>query len=233
MRFAALWAQLLFPPRCVLCFRLLRWHQTDLCVRCRIVVEAKRPAERKLSRCPACLSALSYEGDARLSIHRYKFQGVTANAPAYGRLMAMRLLGTRFGQVDLITWVPVSKKRKRSRGYDQTELLARSLARELGFPVAAMLKKITHNQAQSRMKSPEERKQNVRGAYRACIPEGMQSKRILLVDDVMTTGATLTECSTTLRSAGAKQVLCATLATTPEQNESRYHYETDFQGPWN
>ena len=152
-----------------------------------------------------------YEGDVRRSIHRYKFNGQRHYAAAYGRLLAMRIQRD-LPQADLITWVPVSRKRLRARGYDQVELLARAVGPELGIPVEKQLEKIRDNRANSGLKTPAERRANVLGVYRAVEPEAIRSKRVLLLDDIVTTGATASECARVLLTAGAEEVIFAAVA---------------------
>ena len=120
------------------------------------------------------------------------------------------------GKFDLVTWVPVSRKRRRTRGYDQAELLCRETARELGMQPLLTLEKCTDNRAQSSLSGAEERFENAKGAYRAVQPERFAGKRVLLIDDIVTTGATMSECARVLRKAGAAEVVCAALATPRE-----------------
>lgn len=202
---------LLYPPKCVFCGRLLAENETDLCGRCRRELPT---AEREIKRgefFTGCTCVYYYENAVRQSVLRFKFRSMRQYADAYGRLLAMRLLPEREAY-DLLTWVPVSAKRRRQRGYDQAELLAERVAAELGLPCERTLQKIRHNPAQSKQSGAAARKANVLGVYRAVRPERIKEKRILLIDDVITTGATLTECSKVLWLAGAKEISCAALA---------------------
>ena len=113
----------------------------------------------------------------------------------------------------MLTWVPVSRLRRITRGYDQVELLAKAVGRELNIEAQPTLKKIRHNRRQSSISSAAQRKANVLGAYRVISPEVLHGKRILLLDDVLTTGATAGECARMLLTAGAKEVHCAVIAT--------------------
>lgn len=209
---------LLFPPKCVLCGRLLQWRQMDLCPNCRAKLNRDPPPIRSGDYFTSCLSLGFYEEKLRQSIQRYKFGGRNGYAAAYGRLLAMRLTDTPQAQAELVTWVPISRRRRRFRGYDQAELLARAVAKELGLPVGGTLQKIIDNPPQSRQTSAAQRRSNVMGVYRAH-GTPVRGLRVLLVDDIITTGATIGECSMMLRAAGAKEVLCATLAVTPKQGK--------------
>ena len=124
---------LLYPPKCVFCGRLLAENETDLCGRCRRELPT---AEREIKRgefFTGCTCVYYYENAVRQSVLRFKFRSMRQYADAYGRLLAMRLLPEREAY-DLLTWVPVSAKRRRQRGYDQAELLAERVAAELGLP---------------------------------------------------------------------------------------------------
>ena len=148
----------------------------------------------------------------RDSIRRYKFKGRQGYHKAYGKLVAQCVHDHLAGKYDLITWVPLSEKRKRERGYDQAFLLASAAALELGDVAVETLRKSRHTDAQSGLEGEAERRANVLGAYTAVDPELLAGKRVLLIDDVVTTGATFSECARVLRTMGAKDVVCAALA---------------------
>ena len=113
---------------------------------------------------------------------------------------------------DILTWVPVSSLRKLRRGYDQVELIALAVGKELELEPVALLKKIRHNRPQSGLQDAARRRANVLGAYRVLDPDQIEEKRIVLLDDVLTTGSTASECARMLKTAGAKEVHCAAVA---------------------
>ena len=160
-----------------------------------------------------CVSPLRYEGVVRDSVHRYKFGGRSFYAPVYAGLMAEEVRNLPEGQWDVITWVPLSKKRLRERGYDQAFLLARELGKHFECAPVSMLKKIKHTKAQSSLTDAKERFDNVKDAYVALETERIEGKKILLVDDVVTTGNTLKSCGKVLLAAGAARVTAVTLAS--------------------
>ena len=143
---------------------------------------------------------------------RYKFHGARHYASAYGRLLAMKLQREYPEGFDILTWVPVSRLRRIRRGYDQVELLARALGRELGMVPVCTLKKIRHNRQQSRIADSARRRANVLGVYRVICSDEICGKRILILDDILTTGATVEECARMLRTYGAEEVHCAAIA---------------------
>lgn len=161
-----------------------------------------------------CVSALYYEGAVKDAIGRYKFRRAEAYDHAFGELVAARIYEEYGECYDILSWVPLSWDRRRERGYDQAECLARKAGKKLCRPVTRTLRKRMFVKPQSSTGSPSARRANISGAYRAVNCEKFIGKRVLLVDDVVTSGSTLSECAKTLLLAGAEEVLCATLART-------------------
>ena len=129
----------------------------------------------------------------------------------YGKILA-NAIDEKGISCDIISWVPLSKKRLRKRGYDQAGLLAAAVADNLGIDCVRLLDKTKNNPAQSGTGSPSKRKANVKGVYRAADPALIEGKTVLLIDDIVTTGATLSECAGVLRRSGALLVYAAALA---------------------
>ncbi|MPM57093.1 hypothetical protein SDC9_103911 [bioreactor metagenome] len=205
---------LLFPPRCVFCRRMLNRGERELCPDCvrELPWTLGGQAEQTGEFFSVCVSPLWYQDDVRASFHRYKFGERTGYAKAYGRLMAQCVREHLDGRYDLITWVPLSRESLRRRGYDQAMLLAMATALELGEVAAETLTKVRATNAQSGLKEDSARRANVLGAYEPADPELLTGRRVLLVDDIVTTGSTLNGCARVLRTAGAAEVVCVTLA---------------------
>jgi ComF family protein len=204
--------RLFFPPKCVLCQALLREEETDLCRSCREKAPEYPRAKLKISFIADWSAVWYYKDDVRSSILRFKFGRRRFYADTYGRLLAMKLMTTRKDDFDVLTWVSTSSRRKRKRGYDQAQLIAQAVARELGVPLTRTLKKIRHTPPQSTLQNAAQRRANVLGAYRVVDPEAIAGKRVLLLDDILTTGATASECARVLITAGAKEVTFAAVA---------------------
>ena len=206
--------ELLYPTRCILCREELSPGIPRLCRRCQETL--RPPANTRFPYVSLCVSALSFENEAAEAIRRYKFRGCRAYADAFGQLISERVFDELNGRYDLITWVPVSGDRRRERGYDQSRLLAESAAKHLRQSAVSTLKKKRRVPRQSMLDNPQARKANVLGVYTVPKPETIEGKRILLVDDIVTSGATISECAKTLMMAGAAEVLAAALANTPK-----------------
>ena len=140
---------LLFPPKCVFCGRLLTSGERDFCARCqRELPWLEGPeAEQTGEFFTLCASPLAYRDQVRDSIRRYKFKGRQGYHKAYGRLVAQCVHDHLDGRWDLITWVPLSDQRRRERGYDQAFLLASAAALELGEVAVETLRKGRNTEA--------------------------------------------------------------------------------------
>ena len=204
--------ELLFPPKCILCRKILKSGEMDLCGVCRADAPEYPGKKINIRFLDSFVAVWYYEGNVRGSILRYKFYNARSYALSYGRILGMKLLREYPEGFDVLTWVPVSRLRKLRRGYDQVELLARAVGRELELSPIPTLRKIRNNRPQSRLKDPAARKANVLGVYRMLDGADVKGKRVLLLDDILTTGATAGECARVLLTAGASEVHCAVLA---------------------
>ena len=163
-----------------------------------------------------CAAPLYYEDAVRKAILDYKFHGKLGGLDCFGRMMAETAAEVYSGEFDAVTWVPVSKRRLKKRGFDQARYLTASLCVDWHVAPLETLRKVADNPAQSGIDNPAERRANVLGVYEAVSPERFAGKRLLLVDDICTTGATLAECARVLKAAGAADVMCLTLAMVRE-----------------
>ncbi len=209
----------LFPDQCILCTKLLEPDETDLCRACRTEAPDCTASKIKYPFIDQWTALWYYEGNVRRSLLRYKFNNRRGYAKGYGRLLAMKLLREERTDFDILTWVPISRRRKRRRGFDQVELLANYVGAELGINPVNTLIKTRHNRQQSRIVGLAQRRGNVLGVYEAVEPQQFAGKRILLLDDIVTTGATASECARILLTAGAKEVQFAVIASANHQTK--------------
>lgn len=210
--------ELIYPPRCVFCAAILPPGSPayGICPDCAAALPRTGPdtVSRPGICFSFCLSPLFYSGIAAQSIRRYKFSGKFGYHMAYGVLLRDCLKQYLDQPPDLITWVPLSRRRRFSRGYDQALLLAQEAGALWGQQPVPLLKKIRNTRPQSSL-SAKQRQQNARDVYRmVSSPSLTEGKRILLVDDIITTGSTLSSCAALLVDAGAEEVICLTLART-------------------
>ena len=203
---------LLFPPKCVLCGKLLENGEIDLCADCRKSDSRYQNQKIHIPFLDSFTAVWYYEGNVRCGILHYKFYHARSRGAAFGRILGDKVLQTYPDGFDLLTWVPVSTLRKMKRGYDQSQLIAQAVGRELGIRSTPLLKKVRHTPPQSGISDASMRRANVSGAYRVRKGVDVAGKRILLVDDVFTTGATAGECARILKINGAKEVHCAAVA---------------------
>lgn len=210
---------LLYPPKCVLCGGFLEKDETDLCHSCRKTAPEFEKSKIKYSFLAGWTAVWYYKDTVRDSLLRYKFAGRRCYAPAYTRILAMKLQKAELTDFDIITWVPVSAQRRQERGYDQVAILAAGLKKELGTKPRCTLRKVRNTPPQSGILETAHRRANVLGAYRCIQPKLVRGKRILLLDDIITTGATASECARTLLIAGAKEVFCAAMAASNHESK--------------
>ncbi|MDR1217501.1 MAG: ComF family protein, partial [Oscillospiraceae bacterium] len=116
------------------------------------------------------------------------------------------------GRYDIISWIPLSELRAKKRGYDQAMLLALAVALGLDDVAVETLRKTRDARAQSSLSGRDARAANISGAYEVVDAELIEGKRVLLIDDIVTTGSTLAECARTLTDGGAASVCAAALA---------------------
>ena len=204
---------LLFPPKCAFCWKITSGKDEVCCQKCiESLPYAAGGGRTQGGSFDYCVSPLYYSGQVRQSILRFKFRGAAAYADIYGMMLAACISEYARERHDLVTWVPLSRKRRKSRGYDQAKLLAEATARHLGMMAAQTLKKTIDAGPQSELPGRAERQKNIKGVFEALCAQQVAGKRILLIDDIITTGATLSECARVLKAAGASCVVCATLA---------------------
>lgn len=192
---------MLLPGRCPVCERA----GPAPCASCwaQLQPAPAMPPPPGLDACPALLV---YEGAGRELLARLKYRNGRSVVPWLAEGMAGLVAGAG---ADAVTWAPTSRARRRQRGFDQAEVLARAISRRLGLPCPAAL--VRAGGAPQTGRSREERRRGPAFAAR----DGVAGARILLVDDVVTSGATLTAAATALRAAGARSVTAVTAGRTP------------------
>jgi len=206
---------LVFPPVCGVCGA----DGSFLCPACRRrLPEAAPPRCRRcwspstLGQCGDCAHSpldgarapYVFDGAARTLVHQLKFQALHALADPMGELLAVALLEYAV-PVDVVVPVPLHGRRRRRRGFNQSELLARAVAGRCGLEIdARVLRRDRNTPPQLQVDDRARREANVRDAFRCS--DAIAGSRVLLVDDVLTTGATARECARTLKAAGAASV---------------------------
>jgi competence protein ComFC len=189
-------------PFCGVCADALVPLEPPWCRRC------GRPSAVDVDRCRDCppasvtsiRSAFAYRGPAREAVHRLKFSGWRG----VGEALAAALAALGPPPADAVTWVPLARRRRAERGFDQARVLAQALARELDLPAVAFVRRTRVTSPQSR-RTRAERLRAMEGAF-THIPRRPPPPRLLLVDDVLTTGATASACAAALLGAGAREI---------------------------
>lgn len=221
-----LW-ELLFPSRCLGCRRVgqvlcpeclprLPWLPAEVCPRC----ARRSPAGGVCRRCAnggspylaSTRAACVFDGVIRTAIHQLKYRGASSLAPFLASVLGATL-ERRPLDADLLVPVPLHPRRQRERGFNQADLIADRLAEisDLPLPTRGLLERTELRPPQVGLNAAA-RRHNVRGAFDCRLPDLVRGQRVLLVDDVMTTGATLEACAEALTAAGAARVLALVVA---------------------
>ncbi len=216
--------ELVYPSRCPTCLRLTAGGFCPRCARllpeigptfCRrcakptkTVVEECRDCRGRSFHFDSARAAWTYEGPARDVVHAYKYANQKSLAPALAAYLTPLV-----GQADLITWVPLTRRKTWDRGYNQSKLLAVNLGRARGVAATALLRRTRPTKDQNQLDMAA-RKTNVKGAFGLIRAAKIGGAAVVLVDDVYTTGSTVSECARALKEGGAATVRVVTLART-------------------
>lgn len=205
--------ELVYPNVCGFCNKICK---NELCNKCKmkiiqhqidIVIKPENKYFKEL------ISILKYEGIIRDKILQYKFEDKAYIYKTFAKIVLKnkKVCGL-LKKYDIIIPVPIHKKRKLQRGYNQTQLIAKEISKNIDIKLCNnVLVKNKNTIAQSKL-NKNKRKQNIKGAFKALNVQNIQGKSVLLFDDIYTTGSTSNECSKILKEAGAKTVGVLTIA---------------------
>lgn len=235
LRIADIILNLLFPLRCGFCSEIIPCIQATrypLCEKCLSKIKfigqnacaycGKELNDGEKNICKYCkgaryyekvISVCEYSGLAREKILEFKFMGKKELYKVFSILIIEKLKMTNFRNFDIIISVPIHSSKLAERGYNQSELIAREIAKYFGLPVSSSnLIKDKQTESQSLLDKTK-RIMNVLDSFRVQDKREIKGKKVLLVDDIITTGATVNECSKVLKQAGGLEVYVVTIAT--------------------
>ncbi|MCX7923029.1 MAG: ComF family protein [Clostridia bacterium] len=212
----------IFPSKCIFCGTLLDINaELDICARCysRIpFINGKGIKDRRqgydIKYCDGVFCVCNYSGIVKDSIIKYKFLNKASYYRTFAKLLSYKLKEmTNCRNFDIIVSVPLYKNKERVRGYNQSLLVSKALSKEIGVPhYSGLLVKIKNTESQSLL-GKKERYTNIKDAFATSDRDKVKDKSILLVDDILTTGSTISECCKVLKESGAKKVFAAVIAT--------------------
>lgn len=212
MEFVRKLTALFYPERCPYCSALI--EATEIaCEVCYDKIRRKHIPIPSGARGFRCISTFVYDGRVRRMILRLKYHDRTQYIPQIAALLARDIENTYRGEeFDLITAVPMYKSDLKKRGYNQSALLARELGRLLDLPYHETIDKIKRTKKQHHL-NYKERKTNLNGAFKVIDKDSVKGKRILMIDDIITSGYTLGNCCKVLSRAKPALICCATIAS--------------------
>jgi len=210
--------EFVYPPVCLICEGRLADASRRVCTRCLDRIPRKSPCEGRLAatdsggRPLSYLAVWEYEEPLPTIIHAMKYRGYWKLAQALSRDMAAEILRRReYAEADLLVPVPLHRLRKRERGFNQSQKLAEGISEITAQPVVDALRRVRYTRTQTAL-SASDRRDNVAGAFRVRKGAVLAGRRVLLVDDVLTTGATAMACAQALWAAGVAEVRVAVSA---------------------
>lgn len=191
----------IYPPRCVFCHNIIPvnvYKNLDICPKCLKYIPWYSGKNKNYL--PKIFKngwiVLDYDEMVKAAIMRFKYDNCPRYAKALAFLMYNYMKNIDFGvKIDYFIPVPIHKKRKRVRGYNQAELLAKELSKLSGIPYINNLKRIKNTKPQSKLHGVEARYNNLKNSFLLEKPEMLKDKNIMIIDDIMTTGATLEKCA--------------------------------------
>lgn len=223
--------ELIYPARCPICDEILLLGAGKICKACRKKPEyVTEPACRKCGKplkkmedeyCPDCMEKRHYfkEGTAvflypsiKESVYRFKYEGRQEYAVYYGQQIRLRLgQKIRRWNPDGLIPVPLYKKKKQKRGYNQAEILAQAVSRETGIPVYTNLVERIRNTVPQKELDMQGRENNLKRAFKIC-QNDVKLKTIIIIDDIYTTGSTMDALALECKRAGIENIYCISLA---------------------
>ena len=199
---------------CKQCFRALPWNDGEICGRRVKEAGVCRECKARPLRTDRARSALLYEGEAARLILRYK-RGQKYLYRAIADL-SVPLIGREFAEAEALVPVPMTKKARRARGYNQSLVLCEELSRRLGVPVLDAAEKRKETKPQKSL-GREEREKNLEGCFHIAKRSAVNGKTLLVIDDTFTTGATVSELADALKRAGAAKVYAFTVTSVEDK----------------
>lgn len=215
---------LIFPKKCPYCHQVINRDMTE-CIVCRAGFP-KYPRIEPLPSGEVCIAPFTYQDTFREALIHYKFHGKKFYAKSFSSALSQTIAEVyKDMSFEVITSVPLSAKRKKERGFDQAEFIAAETAKKIGKSYERLLLKNVDNAPQHNL-PVEDKEQNVLGVYSVPDPEKVKNRKILLIDDITTTGHTMSECCKMLKHSGADRILCAAVAiAVPETPAGRSRFK--------
>lgn len=202
----------LYPNQCIICGKL---YSDEICIKCYKTLEILAKTQKYNNKSfKEHIYLFKYEGRIRKLIIDYKFNDKAYLSNFFTKIIIKNeKICRKIKSYDIIIPVPIHKKRKNERGYNQSELIAKKIVENINQLqlVTDSLIKQKNTVAQSTL-TKQQRKQNVKQVYKIANKQKIQNKKIILLDDIYTTGATAEECSKILKQNGAKEILVLTIA---------------------
>lgn len=221
---------LVYPPMCPICRKIVE-ERGEICSACEEKIFRMTFEKVPSDFLDGIFCLTEYYGGTRPLLHKLKFENDTTVLPMIKKILekisARNDLKNFLAQADCAVYVPLHKDRFKQRGYNQTELIFENFFEQNNLPTENFLMRTRHTPRLYKL-DPSERKKVLEDAFVAAENLDLSEKKILLVDDIFTTGATLTECAKVLKNCGAKKIFALTFASA-NKNPTETDHLKNFQ----
>ncbi len=203
-------SKVIYPDRCPFCNKLIN-RNDYACEKCKSDIPQDGIIQG-ISGGYRCVSTFVHQDKFRRALLHFKFKGKTQYSSQLAFIMFEEIKRSYPDMIfDVITYVPMHKRSEFFRGYNQCELLSKNLSNMMKIPYKPLLSKVKHTKPQHKLEA-KKRKTNLKGVFRVIDKKDIKGKNILLLDDIVTTGTTLAECTKTLSKAKPQSIYCITLS---------------------
>ena len=204
----------IYPKKCIFCSEIIP-NDKIICKFCKgkVCTDTKIEIISNIGeKIISCISVFKYTDDIRRILLKFKFSGYRYYSEFFSEILAEEIIKNKIdNNIDIVTCVPLSRNRKIQRGYNQSELVAKLVAKNINIEYKDTLTKIKDNPEQHKL-AYDERFKNVKNVYKIKNIQDIYQKNILICDDIVTTGSTLRECCKILIKNGANSVVCCAIA---------------------
>lgn len=204
--------QIIYPSKCIFCDKDLEFNkQIDICSECYKKLTFADNSKSEKSYVDEVYSAVEYKGEVKKAIKRFKYQNKAYLFRTFARLILNNIEKNNI-KADIIVSIPLHMDREVERGYNQSELIAKELSKNMKIKYSNKILKREKTTAHLAKCNKKERKHMIEGVFKVIAPDIIKDKVVIVVDDVYTTGATINECGKVLKLGGAKKVIAITVA---------------------
>ena len=208
---------LIFPPKCIFCNNILELNSDIyICKECFKnipFIDSIQILRGTSDYYDDIVCICEYSGIIRDALVKFKFFNKPSYYKTFAKMLAIKIKETNWQEIDIIVGIPLYFEKEQKRGYNQSYLISKALSKELGVAEGTSFVTRVRDTGSQSLLAKNQRISNIKDAFKVNVINGVNGKTILLIDDILTTGSTINECSKALKQAGARKVIAAVVAT--------------------